>query len=80
MASIRKRSGRRQAQIRKRRYEPISRSFIARKDADTRARQIESEMERSLLVPRDNAERTTIGELIDRYQREVTPRKSPTLR
>ncbi len=75
MASIRKRSGRWQAQIRKLGHEPLSKSFLYRKDAETWAKQIESEMERSLFMPRSTAEKTTIGEIIDRYLRDITPHK-----
>ncbi|MDI6748226.1 MAG: site-specific integrase [Rhodocyclaceae bacterium] len=52
-----------------------SKSFEKKIDADAWARGIESEMDRGIFVSRAEAESTTLKEALERYQREVTPRK-----
>lgn len=80
MASIRKRDGRWRVQVRKRGYKPQFRSFERKADAVAWARQLESEMDRGVFVSRAEAERTTLGELFDRYQSEITPAKASARR
>jgi len=76
VATIRQRgSGKWQAIVRRKGQLPTVRSFLARADAERWARQIESEIDRGVFVDRSPAERTTVGELIDRYLQEVTPAK-----
>lgn len=75
MASIRKRSGKWQAQIRVLGFDPVSQTFTSRIDAVKWGRQLESEMERGLFVPRHMSEQVTINELVDRYERDITPQK-----
>ena len=41
---------------------------------------MESEIDRGVFVDRTEAERGTVGDLIDRYLREVTPRKKSARR
>jgi hypothetical protein len=73
VASIRKRDGRWRAQVRKRGYKPQFGSFTQKSEAIAWARQLESEMDRGVFVSRHEAERTTPGELFDRYQTERAP-------
>ncbi len=80
MASIRKRDGRWRVQVRKRGYKPQFSSFEQKADAVAWARHLESEMDRGVFVCRQEADRTTISDLIDRYQREVTPTKASARR
>lgn len=80
MATIRKRYGRWRVQVRKRGYKHQFKSFTTRSDAIAWARQLESEMDRGLFISRHTAERTTLAELLDRYQREVTPGKASARR
>lgn len=75
MATIRKRNGQWQVQVRRRGFDPISKTFQARQDAAGWARQVEAEMDRNVFVPRRPAESATIGFLIERYLREVAPQK-----
>jgi hypothetical protein len=59
---------------RKRRVPQVS-TFFSRSDAEKWGRLIESEIDRGIFLDRSEAESTTIGQLIDRYIEEVTPRK-----
>lgn len=61
--------------MRKRGYKPQFGSFAQKSEAVAWARQLESEMDRGVFVSRQEAERTTLGELLDRYEREITPGK-----
>lgn len=71
MASIRKRNGKYQARIHRRGVGFISKTFLTRSDALGWARQAEVNVERLALGPRC----PTLGELVDRYADEVSPRK-----
>ncbi len=64
-----------QALIRRRGYPQQTRTFSGKALAEAWARQIESEMERGVFVSRSEAESTTLAEILDRYEKEVTPRK-----
>lgn len=76
MASIRKRNDKWQIQIRRKGNRPISRSFIARKDAEAWARQMEARADRFDLPPDPRAlERVTLRQLVERYRDTVTVRK-----
>lgn len=50
-------------------------TFKSKSNAEKWARLIESEIDRGVFVCRQEADRTTVGELIDRYIQEVTPLK-----
>lgn len=76
MATFRQReSGWWQARIRRDGYPIQSKSFAKKADAEAWARGVESEMDRGIFVSRAEAESTTLKEALERYQREVTPRK-----
>jgi integrase len=76
MANIREReTGKWQVQVRHRGMRPIAKSFNTKTEAVRWARLMESEIDRGVFVDRTEAERCTIGELIDRYLSEVTPKK-----
>ena len=76
MASIREVSGGKwQAQLRHRGMRPVCKTFHTKTEATRWARQLESEFDRGQYVDRTEAERTTFGELIERYLVEVTPLK-----
>ena len=71
MATIRKRSGKYHAQIRKTGYQPLTKTFFSLTTAKRWASATEADMERSLhVVIPDN---TTVGELLDRYEKEISP-------
>lgn len=76
MASITKRGSYQwQAQIRRKGFPTQQKTFETRKDAEAWASVIESEMVRGTFVDRTEAERTTFGEALDRYSREITNNK-----
>ncbi|WP_174874919.1 integrase [Vogesella oryzae] len=76
MASITKRGAYQyQAQVRRKGYPIQTRTFETKRDAEDWAATVESEMRRGLFVDRSEAERTTFGEILARYAREVTPDK-----
>lgn len=63
-----------QAVVRRRGYQPISKTFNTRKEASDWAIATESEMVRGVYVSRVEAERTTLRELIEQYIRDVCPK------
>ena len=71
MATIRKYRGKINVQIRKKGYPFISKSFTRLTTARKWAKGVEADMERHLhvVIPDD----TTVGELLERYTREVLP-------
>lgn len=76
MASITKRGPYQfQVQIRRKGYLPQIETFESKREAEAWATVIESEMHRGVFVDRSEAERTTFGEVLERYAREVTPNK-----
>ncbi len=68
-------SGLWRARIRRRGYPSVSKSFRLKADAEGWARKVESEQERAVWHDGSEAERMTLREALDRYEREVTPRK-----
>ena len=80
MASITRRGQyQQQAIIRRKGYKTQTRTFETSKDAKIWAATIESEMARGLFIDRSEAERTTLGEVLERYRQEVAPAKSMPL-
>lgn len=72
MASIRNRQGKWQARVIRKGYAPITKSFLAKQDAERWARQIESDIDRGSYTNLAIAERTLFKDVINRYVREVT--------
>nr|WP_299505320.1 site-specific integrase [uncultured Rhizobium sp.] len=76
MATIRKLRGRWQAQVRRRGMKPRAKSFDSKADAEKWARDLESQVDRFGAAPDTKIlESTTLGALLERYQREITPAK-----
>lgn len=76
MATFQQREGGRwQAKVRRRGYPDQSKTFAKRTDAEAWARKVESELERGVWRDTAEAERTTLAEALERYEKEVTPRK-----
>ena len=71
MATIRKRKGRYNVQIRKEGYPSITKTFTSISVARKWVTGIEADMERHLYVEVPN--HTTVGELLQRYQRQISP-------
>ena len=75
MATFRKRSNGWQARIQRKGYPGLNKTFHIRKEAESWARNIESEMDKGNFVSRVEAENTTLAELLTRYLKEITPQK-----
>lgn len=76
MASLRKRNGKWQAQVRRTGHLPRSRTFLSRADAVLWIRQTESELDRAgITYDPGSLDRLTAADIIERYKREVTPSK-----
>ena len=76
MASYRKRgSNRWQAQDCKKGYPDQSKTFSTRAAAAQWVRSIEYEMDQGFFVSRNEAQTTTVAELLDRYLKEYTCKK-----
>ena len=76
MANIRCRNGRWQVQVRRLGTVPIARTFNHRIDAEKWARQVEGEIDRNGVPLDPRALRhVTVGDLLRRYEAEITPRK-----
>ena len=76
MASIRKRAGKWQVQVRRSGHQPISQTFMLKSDAQTWARQMEAEADRSSLPVDPKAlDRVTLADLLRRYRDTVTIHK-----
>lgn len=74
MATFRKRGEYQwETQIRKKGFPYQTKTFNTKPEAEAWAAVIESEMVRGVFVSRAEAERTTLGKIIDRYIDEVTP-------
>lgn len=73
MATITHRKAGYQAQVRRKGYPAVSASFTTKRDAQAWARQIENELDRGLFLSRTEAEKQTLGDILDRYRREVSP-------
>lgn len=73
MASFRLHGTRWQARVRRQGYPDVTRSFINKNEAERWARSIESDMDKGQFTDIQEAQRTTLRELILRYVREVTP-------
>lgn len=72
MASIRNRQGKWQARIIRKGFAPITKSFIAKQDAERWARQIEADIDKGSYTNAALAERTLFKDVIERYVHEVT--------
>ncbi|OVE88128.1 integrase [Agrobacterium tumefaciens] len=76
MATIRKLRGRWQAQVRRRGMKPRCKSFDTKLEAEKWARDLESQVDRFGAAPDTKIlEVMTLGQLLERYQREISPAK-----
>lgn len=76
MATIQKRGPYQwRVMVRRKGHPTQSRTFEIKADAEAWARAIENEMDRGMFVSRAEAESTTLAECLERYLKEVTPRK-----
>lgn len=76
MAAIRKRNDRWQVQVRRKGFDPISRSFLLKTDALEWAREIERQADRQeLATDRRQLDSISLGDLVRRYRDNVVPDK-----
>ncbi|MDQ0420853.1 hypothetical protein J2045_001877 [Peteryoungia aggregata LMG 23059] len=76
MATIRKLRGRWQAQVRRRGMKPRCKSFDSKLEAEKWARDLEAQVDRFGAAPDTKIlESTTLGQLLERYQSEISPTK-----
>ena len=76
MASITKRGQFQfQAIVRRKGYPTQTKTFESKRDAEDWSKSVESEMRKGLFLDRSEAERMTLGELLERYESEVTVSK-----
>ena len=71
MATFRNRHGKWQARVQRKGQQPVSKSFQSKQDAEKWARQLESEIDKGSYTNLVLAERTTFGEVVERYIQEV---------
>jgi len=74
MASFRFHGNRWQARVRRAGYPVQTCSFLTKADAERWARSVEVQIDRGTYENPSNAQQVSLGDLIDRYVREVTPR------
>lgn len=76
MAAIRKRNDRWQVQVRRKGFDPVSRSFLLRTDALEWAREIERQADRhELKTCRKALDQISLSDLLIRYKAEILPDK-----
>ena len=73
MASIRFRSNTWQVRVSRKGEQSLVKTFQSKEDAERWARSVEVEWDRGTYTNLHQAQKTTFGELIERYLREVTP-------
>jgi len=64
-----------QAKVRRKGFPTQSRTFSYKEDAEKWVRGVERELETTGFVDRREADRSTLGEVLRRYQEEITPSK-----
>ena len=75
MATISKRPNGYQVQIRKKGFPPLSKLFKTHREARLWGSYVESEMDIGFYKDKTLAENTTLGDLLERYVKEITPLK-----
>ena len=75
MACIRKHYGKWQVLIRKKFAKPITKTFVSKIAAEKYAREIESKIDQGILTTYDEAGKTTLRDLLERYRLEITAKK-----
>ena len=75
MACIRKHYGKWQVLVRKKFAKPIVKSFVSKIAAKKYARETEPKIDKGFLVSYEEAQKTKLGELLERYRKEITTKK-----
>ena len=61
------------AQIRRKGWPTVSKTFRVKRDAENWGRKTEDEIIRGIYIPRTNSEKLTVSAALDRYVKEVVP-------
>ncbi|MCS6600307.1 tyrosine-type recombinase/integrase [Burkholderia pseudomallei] len=75
MAYISQRGAYWRAEIRRRGYKPVYRTFDTKQQAQAWARRVEAEMDSGGYIDRSESERTTLRDALERYRRDIVPEK-----
>ena len=75
MATFRKRSNGWQARIQRKGYPDLAKTFDSHAEAVSWARDLEYQIDKGLFHLPINTKEATLGELLERYRREITPHK-----
>ena len=75
MASFRKRSEGWNVQIRRSGFPNLSKTFIRKTEAQTWARDVEVRLERDGLITPSKPELRSLGDILNRYVRDITSKK-----
>ena len=75
MATIRQMKGKWQVLIRKKFAKHLTKTFVYKHDAEKYAREKEAEIDKGLVINYEEAARTTLGELLERYRVQITSKK-----
>ena len=78
MATITKKKGKWFVQIRRSFHKPIYKTFVAKPDAYRWSRETERLIEVGQFVDTTESNKTTLRTLLERYEREVVPKKRTT--
>ena len=75
MAHIRRKRNKWQVLIRKKFHKNIAKSFTLKEDAEKYARETEAKIDKGFLVSYEEAQKTKLSELLERYRTEITSKK-----
>jgi len=75
MATIRQMRGKWQVLIRRKFAKHIVKSFVLKSDAEKYAREKEAQIDKGFLVSYEEAQKTKLSELLERYRTEITSKK-----
>ena len=75
MPHIRKKRNKWQVLIRKKFHKNIAKSFTLKEDAEKYARETEAQIDKGFLVTYEEAQKTKLSELLERYRTEITSKK-----
>ena len=75
MSTIRKRKGKWQVMIRRKFAKQIIKTFVYKIDARKYARETEAQIDKGFLVTYEEAQKTKLSELLERYRNEITSKK-----
>ena len=75
MAYIRRKRKKWQVLIRKRFAKNIAKTFVLKEDAERYARETEAQIDKGIFVTYEEAQKTKLSELLERYRTEITSKK-----